>query len=198
MADLNINIKPNSSKTQTWFLPYAKPCATTSILNDEQHFSQTMSPLFNNVKHTYNPHYNESYLASYNDNMLHAQPKHTLKHFKSNYTNSETNCNENKKQMSIIANSSIKKANITWKNNNYYNDIEYNPYSISEYKILPDGAKHFNNPHKINGNLISIVPWEMMEEKEDEYFNEQNFQKIFEHPFYQNMKPFLEQPFKSL
>jgi hypothetical protein len=186
---------------QTWFLPFAQPTASKTILEDEQYFNEAMSPLFNNIKHPYNPQYRHNNIAGeLNHNMLEGQPNFQKKHFFSKYTNESKELNLN--QIGLLENSQIKDANIHWIDNNKTQKMEYNPYQISSnYKTLPNGSRNFNNPHKIKGPITQIIPWDTFQElnkKDDEYFNERNFQEILNHPFYQHMKPFLEQPFKHL
>lgn len=153
--------------TQSWFLPYAKPNAINSILNDEQYFSESMSPLFNNIKHPYNPQYRHKDIAGeVNHNMLEGQPSHFTK------------------------NKTIKKG------------FEIDPYEISSnFVASPKNGNLIENDHQIKTPTTQIVPWDTIMElnkNNDKYFNEQNFQEVLNHPFYNQMKPFLEQPFKHI
>lgn len=192
--------------SQPWFLPYAKPNALNTILNDEQFFHETISPLFNNIKHPYSPHYGYKDIAGEaNHNMLEGQPTYQKTHFSSEYIN-KNNMGQNNDidKYGLIKNSQIKQANIGWIDNDTlkYTKNNYNPYQISSnFSVLPNNIKNFSNPHKIKGPLTQIVPWDTFKElnkKDDEYLNERNFQEILNHPFYQDMKSFLEQPFKHL
>jgi hypothetical protein len=192
----------NDSNQQTWFYPYARPTASTTILEEEEYFNESMSPLFDNIRHPFNPQYKYNNIAGEtNHNMLEGQPEYQRTNFYSNYINQ--NEQQKYKKLGLLANSKSKEANIHWNNGAINNKkFEYNPYQINpEFKALPDGQKHFNNPHTMKGPLTQIIPWDMfskLDKNDDEYFNERNFQEIYNHPFYNNMKPFLEQPFKYL
>lgn len=192
----------NSKKTETWFFPYARPTATNDVLNEDEFFNESMSPLFNNVRHPYNPQYKHNNIeGGANHNMLQGQPEYEVANFYSKYTNE--NGNQNLQELGLLGSSRQDKANIFWNNNGLVTNkkVDFNPYQINpEFRSLPDGAKNFNNPHKMSGNLTKIVPWDIFgfNKNNDEYLNERNFQEVFNHPFYQNMKPVLEQPFKNL
>lgn len=189
-------------KEQTWFFPYAKPTATTSILDDKTYFNDNLSPLFQNIHHPYNPQYSDKNIQQVNHNMLHGQPEHTIRNLHTNYTN--MNGQLNYQSVGLLASSKQKKANIYWNNNGIEKErtIDYHPYQISSnFRAIPDGHRRFDNPGKMKGNLTQIIPWDMfnkLDEDDDEYFNERDFKKIMNHPFYDKTKQFLEQPFKHL
>lgn len=184
-----------------WFFPYAEPTATNTILDDERYFNESMSPLFNNIKHPNNPQYrHESIAGETNHNMIEGQPEDQKKNLLSNYINAQS---LTPKKESPLNDKRISEANIHWKTVNdcsKKDKYEYNPYKISpNFRALPDGPRNSNNPNKMTGPLTQIVPWnQIVDLNKDEYFNERNFKEMFNHPFYNEMKPFLEQPFKHL
>jgi hypothetical protein len=187
----------------TWYLPYGNPDVINTILENESYFNEEMSPIFNNIKHPYNPQYRHNNIAGeVNHNMMEGQPKYQSKFFYQDYTNMDKITNV--KQLTTLKNAESKNANIHWLHNNptKQKNIKYNPYKInSQFRALPDGHRHFYNPNKVNGPLKQVVPWDTfnsLQQNEDEYLNERNFQEIYNHSFYQNMKAVLEQPFKHL
>jgi hypothetical protein len=189
--------------TNTWYLPYGNPDATSTILENKTYFNEEISPIFNNIKHPYNPQYSYNNIATEaNHNMMEGQPQYQNKFFYQDYTNMHKLTNI--KQLTALKNAKQKNANIQWLHNNpKKNQItKYNPYMIdSLFRALPDAHRHFDNPNKIKGPLKQVVPSDIfnnLEQNDDEYLNERNFQEIYNHPFYQNMKPILEQPFKHL
>lgn len=188
-----------NNNNNIWSLPYGKPNASNTILEDESYFNEAMSPIFNNIKHPFNPHYRHHDIAGEaNHNMLEGQPTHQKNNFLTPYTNKETN----PLNAGLLTYSPVKQANIGWIDEK--KDDDYHPYQIDpHFKALPNNFKNYNNPHKMKGPTTQVVPWDTFQElnknrREDEYFNERNFQDILNHPFYHNMKPFLEQPFKHL
>jgi len=191
----------NTHNAQTWFFPYARPTATTTVLDESEYFNESMSPLFNNIRHPYNPQYKyENVNSAANHNMMQGQPQYQHDNFYSDHTNKHQS---NVKKLGLLAGSKSKEANIHWNNNGVMSNtkFDFNPYQINpEFRALPDGLKQYDNPNKMTGPLTEIIPWDQfpLEKTDDEYFNERNFQRIYNHPFYDNMKPFLEQPFKKL
>lgn len=156
-----------NNNTDSWFLPYGNPNASNNILDDPQYFNEAPSPLFNNIKHPYNPQYRHNNIAGEaNHNMLEGQPKHLME----------------------------KEAG--------KNVFESDPYRITtNFVASPKNCKPIINHHEIKTPTTQIVPWDTIMElnkKTDKYFNERNFQEVLNHPFYHQMKPFLEQPFKHI
>lgn len=185
----------NSNKSETWFFPYSKPTATSSVLNNDIFFNDSNSSMFQNIYHPYNPQYDYKNINDSNDyNMLEGQPEYQKQQIETNQT---TETDINNRQLGLLGSGKHKEANIFWNNNykiNHPNQIE------PDLSILPDGHKNFDNPDKLSGNLTRIIPWDTFgfRKTDDEYLNERNFEEVFNHPFYQQMKPILEQPFKHL
>ena len=149
---------------------------------------------FNNVKYSY-------------DHIPVEIKNNNMNPHKSNAILSESDMNQTRhlQDLSVIHCLKNDTANIKWSENNIKQsplevNNEYHPGTINPgFRALPDEHRFFRNPDKIQGHLKKVVPWELVQTNEpDEYFNEQNFQKIMNHPFYQSMKPFLEQPFKYM
>lgn len=190
----------------TWYLPYGDPTKDTTILNDDIFLHDDLTPLFNNIHHPYNPQYDSKNIIEANHNMLEGQPIYQKDNFLDKYINAPPIEPPNKS--GLLSDSNMLKANIHWDNSlslsptqqSNQDDFSYHPYKIDpDFRALPDGKKHFKNPNIISGTLSNIVPWDSFNNPEDdEYFNERNFQKIYNHPFYQQVKPMLEQPFKNL
>lgn len=193
-----------TSNMKTWYLPYGEPDKNTSILNDNV-LEKSLNPLFKNVYHPYNPQYNQSNIAELNHNMLEGQPEYQKQNLTKAYTGQKNQTMDNK--LGLLSESQIKDADIKWDSfllsptqQSQQDDLSYSHYKIDpDFRALPDGKRNFQNPHVMNGTLTQIVPWDSINnDNEDEYFNERNFQKIYNHPFYGQMKPMLEQPFKHL
>ena len=197
-----------NNNNNIWYLPYGDPAKNSTILNDDK-FNEPLNPIFQNVHHPHNPQYNYTHANSgqLNHNMLEGQPEYQKEKLTKAYTGKHTDNIKNK--LGLLADSIVLDADIKW-NNSYMlsptqqsqqNDLSYHHHKIDpDFKVLPDGQRNFRNPNVMSGPLTQIVPWDSFnnDEQDDEFFNERNFQKIYNHPFYNQMKPMLEQPFKNL
>ena len=196
-----------SLNNTTWYLPYGDPIKDTTILNDDIFLNDPLTPLFNNVHHPYNPQYSTNNIVEANHNMMEGQPDYQKANLYRPYITGDCSHYNKNNRVSILGNSQIDKADIHWGESlklsptqqSMQNDFSYHPYRIDpDFRALPDGKRNFKNPNVTCGDLSQIVPWDSFDnEKNDEYFNERNFQKIFNHPFYSQLQPILEQPFKN-
>lgn len=173
-----MEINNNTDIHPTWFLPYANPTATTSITNDNHYVNMNTSPIFERVM--YLPHYSQNNVnvTVSNNNNNNNNNKHNY-NYNLNGSNKINNLMNNKnRNVNIpVFNISNLQNNVNNNENNKLNTMEIKPHRVDKYYSIVDNIESNTDCN---------------------FGNERNYQKIYEHPFYQNMKPFLEQPFKHL
>lgn len=200
-----------NQKSETWNLPYANPTAKTSILENEQYFSNEPTLLFENVIHPYNPQYslnNLNNLKEVDKNMINGQPKQFNNSKFNNYPtkaqlgtqNNNNNPNFGKEdELEILINSEIGDANIYWDRQiDNVHQMEINP----NFRALPNGNLNLNyqNPDKTKGKLTNYINHKNLENNPSQiqYLNQRDDNRFFNSPFYNVNKRVIELPYKQL